>query len=158
MQRGRIDGAYPAHHEGLDFRDMGGKQHRGEHRRDGKGGEQRARERKTVGSRHRIEDLAFDALHSEQRYESRHRDRGGEEDGFVDFKRAAKIRRDRSVHVAAVVASAARVGSEPHRSSARRSSSICRASRLPWQLRNMFSTRITAESTMMPKSTAPTDN
>ena len=29
---------------------------------------------------------------------------------------------------------------------------------LPWQLRNTFSTRITAESTMMPKSTAPSDN
>src|SRR5437899_2219931 len=30
----------------------------------------------------------IEALHGEQRYESRDRDRGGEEDGFVDFKRA----------------------------------------------------------------------
>ena len=50
------------------------------------------------------------------------------------------------------------VGSGPHRSSARFCSSAWRCSGLAWKLRNTFSTRITAESTMMPKSTAPTDN
>ena len=37
-------------------------------------------------------------------------------------------------------------------------SSVCRSSGRAWKFRYMFSTRITAESTMMPKSTAPTDS
>jgi hypothetical protein len=39
-------------------------------------------------ARHRIEDLAFDALHREQRHEGCDGDGGGEEHGLVHFERA----------------------------------------------------------------------
>ena len=51
-----------------------------QHRRDREGREQRAEQRVAVGARHRAENLAFDALHREQRDEGGHGDRGREED------------------------------------------------------------------------------
>ena len=59
-----------------------------QHRRDRECRDQRARQGVAVGSRHRTEDLPFDALHGEQRHERRDRDRGGEQHGRVDLERA----------------------------------------------------------------------
>ena len=70
------------------FLDVLRQQQRGQHRRDREGREQRAGERIAIGSRHRSEDLALDALHREQRHEGGDRDRGGEEHGLVDLQRA----------------------------------------------------------------------
>ena len=58
------------------------------HRRHREGRDQRADQRIAVGPRHRTEDLAFDALHGEQRDECRDDDRGGEEHRPVDLQRA----------------------------------------------------------------------
>ena len=87
-QHRRIDRAQPAHDDGLDFRDAFRKQQRGEARRHREGRDQRADQRISVGPRHRAENLAFDALHGEQRNESRDDDRGGEKHRAVDLQRA----------------------------------------------------------------------
>ena len=72
----------------LGLLDMLGQQQRGQARRHREGREQRADQRVAIGARHRTEDLAFDALHGEQRHEGRDGDRGGEEHGLVDLQRA----------------------------------------------------------------------
>ena len=69
---------------------MLGQQQRGKHRRDGERRHQRADQREPIGLRHGAEDLAFHALHGEERDECRHRDRGGEEDRLVDLQGADK--------------------------------------------------------------------
>ena len=51
---------------------------------------QGAEEGEAVGSRHGAENLAFDALHGEQRHERRHRNQGGEENRLIDLQRAGK--------------------------------------------------------------------
>jgi len=65
MQRRRIAGAQGAHNDGLDLLEVPGKKQRRKHRRDCEGGKQRPRKRESVGPRHRIENLTFDALHGE---------------------------------------------------------------------------------------------
>ncbi len=115
-------------------------------------------QREAVGSRHRTEDLAFDALHGEQRNERRDRDRGGKEDRLVDLQRAGQ---DHPQPIGPAAAPPDRRSWSDRRPSVPRRaarSSRCRSAGLAWKFRKMFSTRITAESTMMPKSTAPTDS
>jgi len=55
-----------------------------------KSGEQRPGQRIAIGSRHRPKDLAFDALHREQRHERRDRDRRREKYRLVDLQRTDK--------------------------------------------------------------------
>ena len=115
-------------------------------------------ERETVGARHRIENLAFDALHGEQRHERRHRDRGGEEHRLVDLKHADQ---DEAQPVGPVRRARRRSSASGRCPTGPRQAPEGRAAcprGEPGSCGSMFSTRITAESTMMPKSTAPTDN
>ena len=60
----------------------------GQNRRHRESREQRAGQRVAIGPGHRSEDLAFNALHGEQRHERRDRDRRREENRLVDLQRA----------------------------------------------------------------------
>src|SRR5450631_2470866 len=86
MQHRREGRAHRPHHHRLDFVDVLGQQQRGEARRHGEGREQRSDQRISVGSRHRAEDLALDALHGEQRNERRDDDGGREKHRLVDLQ------------------------------------------------------------------------
>ena len=111
-----------------------------------------------VGARHRTENLALDALHGEQRHEGRDRDGGRKEHRLVDLQRADQDQAQSvGPHWPPDRRRLGRIGAPPFLGQVLQH-------RLPlppgcaWKLRNMFSTKITAESTMMPKSTAPTDS
>ncbi len=82
-QRRVIEAMQPAHDEGLGFLHLLRQQQGGEHRRHGERGDQRARQRISVGARHGPEDRALDALHGEQRHERRHDDEHGEQHRLV---------------------------------------------------------------------------
>ena len=84
----RVARAQGAHDDRLGFLDLLGQQQRGQHRRHREGREQRAGQRIAIGSRHRTEDLALDALHREQRHERGDGDGRREEHGLVDLQRA----------------------------------------------------------------------
>ena len=84
----RVDPAQHPHDDCLSLLDALGKEERRQHRRDCEGRDQRADQRKRIGARHRAENLAFDALHREQRHEGRDRNQTREEDGFVDLQGA----------------------------------------------------------------------
>ena len=63
-------------------------QDRGQHRRHREGRDHGAEQRIGIGARHRAENLAFDALHGEQRQERRDGDDDREQDRLVDLDRA----------------------------------------------------------------------
>ena len=65
MQHRRIDSPQRPDDDGLGLLDVIGKEVGREHRRDGERRQQRANQGVAVGSRHRAEDLALDALHRE---------------------------------------------------------------------------------------------
>ena len=75
-------------HKGLGFLDVIRHEERGKHRGDGEGGEQSPAQRVGVGSSHRPEDLSLHSLHGKERHESRHRDQGGKQHGFVHLQYA----------------------------------------------------------------------
>src|SRR5262249_50311936 len=77
-----------AHDNGFGLPHVLGKQVGGEDRGDREGRDQRPDQGVAVRPRHRIEDLALDALHGEQRDERRYRDGGGEKHRLVDLQRA----------------------------------------------------------------------
>ena len=89
-QNGLVQVADVTDREGFDFLDMGRQQDRGQHRRHGEGGDDGAEQRVGIGPRHRPEDLAFDALHREQRQEGRDRDDHRKEDRLVDLDGAGQ--------------------------------------------------------------------
>ena len=87
-QHRRVGRAQRAHDDGLGLLDLLGQHQRRQHRRHREGRQQRAGQRIAIGARHRPENLAFDALHGEQRHEGGDGDRGGEEHRLVDLQRA----------------------------------------------------------------------
>ncbi len=99
---GGADLAQGANDDGLDLVHVLGEEVGGEHGGDREGREQGSDQRVAVGARHGIEDLAFNALHREERHEGRDRHRGGEEDGPVHLHCAA-VDHDETVTPAAVL-------------------------------------------------------
>ena len=155
VERGPVNAVQEPHDQGLGFLELLGQQERGQHRRHGECRDERAGERIAVGTRHGSENLPFDALHGEQRPERGDGDGGREQDGLC--RPAAPIRkssRSRIVQVGhgcrgRIVA----IGTLPQRLD----HLLLHDSAWTARFRKMFSTRITAESMMMPKSTAPMD-
>ncbi len=84
----RIDRPQRSYHDGLDLFDMLGQQEGCENRSHREGRDQGAGQSISIGPRHRAKDLAFDALHGEQRNECCDRNGCREEDRFVDLKSA----------------------------------------------------------------------
>jgi hypothetical protein len=78
-QRGGVHPAQTAHHDGFDFADFVRHCERRQHRCDGESRDQCAGERVAIGAGHGPEDLAFDALHGEQRDERSDGDHHGEQ-------------------------------------------------------------------------------
>src|SRR6185312_14380220 len=87
-QQRRVDSAQTAHEDRLDLVDVLREQKRSKTWRHREGRQQRSYQSVGIGSRHRTEDLALDALHGEQRDEGRDDDRGREEHRSVDLQRA----------------------------------------------------------------------
>ena len=79
-----------ADHEGFDFLDMRRQQNRRQHRCYREGRDDGAEQRIGVGPRHRPEDLAFHALHREQRQKRCDGDDDRKEDRLVDLDRAGQ--------------------------------------------------------------------
>src|SRR5262249_32960157 len=111
-QNRRINPAQCAHGDRFGLSHVLGKQIRREHGRDRKSCDQRPDQGVAVGPRHRIEDLALDASHREQRDERRYCDGGGEKYRFVDLQRARQNQAQAIGPDARAVGWAGRVGAE----------------------------------------------
>ena len=89
-QHDLVDAADVPDHERLDLVDPVGQQDRRQHRRHGERGDDGAQKRVGIGARHGAEDLAFHALHGEEREEGGDRYDDGEEDRLVDLHRGGE--------------------------------------------------------------------
>ncbi len=87
-QHRQIDGSQKADEDRFGLVDMLGQQERRQRRRNREGRDQCTCESIAVSPRHRTEDLAFDALHGEQRNEGGDRDQRRKEDRFIDLQDA----------------------------------------------------------------------
>ena len=84
-QHGRVDGMGRPYDHRFGLPHVLRKQKRGQNGRDREGREQRAGQRIGIGARHRIEDLAFHALHGEKRHEGGQDDQRREQDRGFDL-------------------------------------------------------------------------
>ena len=159
-QRRIVNTVQQADDDRFGFLHVLGEQQGSEHGRDGERRDQSPGQRVAVSARHGAEDLALDSLHGEQRHETGHRDERREENRLVHLQRADQnqpqaIRPSVSRRCIFCASASGRAPRNPPPDAASR---LCLSSGSRWKFRKIFSTRITAESTMMPKSTAPTDS
>ena len=87
-QNGRVHGSDCPHDDGFSLLHVFGYQERHQHRRDRECRQQGSTQRVAVGPSHRVEDLALDALHGEERNEGCQRDGGREQNGGIDLRDA----------------------------------------------------------------------